>query len=342
MSVVADADIEALLPSAVESRASHIRNESGSMSLADVRRLLEQDLGVEKFALDPQKALIRKLVDEVLIAPNITEVPSQEGTKQLAKEDETVPDNEISTEVSDKRQQQKKVSHKKDRQGKKAGKHGEDHKSGVSQEEDFHVEVPKKKKRMEIKGKVHTSSKVDEDMMEEEESLSHPEVSDERSDVSEGRKPQKALLKKHADVKSTHDKEAEHLKKIIKACGMNVPPSIYKKAKQVSDSKRDSFLREELEGILRRQGLSSNPSEKEIKAVKKKLAREKDLEGIDTTNIIMEPRGRRAASQVFIPIYKAPVDEQDSDEDAEENDKNAKFYEDDVKSFSDAEGSDKE
>jgi hypothetical protein len=41
-----------------------------------------------------------------------------------------------------------------------------------------------------------------------------------------------------------------------------VPPSIYKKVKQAPENKREARLIKELEEILSREGLSSNPSEK--------------------------------------------------------------------------------
>jgi hypothetical protein len=41
-----------------------------------------------------------------------------------------------------------------------------------------------------------------------------------------------------------------------------VPPVIYKKVKQVAENKREAQLIKELEDILSREGLSSNPSEK--------------------------------------------------------------------------------
>lgn len=42
----------------------------------------------------------------------------------------------------------------------------------------------------------------------------------------------------------------------------SVAPSIYKRAKQVSDDKREGFLIKELEKILSAEGLSTNPTEK--------------------------------------------------------------------------------
>ena len=41
-----------------------------------------------------------------------------------------------------------------------------------------------------------------------------------------------------------------------------MPPVVYKKMKQVSENKREAQLIKELEDILSREGLSSNPSEK--------------------------------------------------------------------------------
>lgn len=50
----------------------------------------------------------------------------------------------------------------------------------------------------------------------------------------------------------------------VSLCGLNgsVPPNIYKKVKGVPDDKRETILVKELEGILSREGLSKNPTEK--------------------------------------------------------------------------------
>ena len=42
----------------------------------------------------------------------------------------------------------------------------------------------------------------------------------------------------------------------------SVPPSIYKRVKQVPENKREAQLIKELEEILSKEGLSANPSEK--------------------------------------------------------------------------------
>lgn len=43
---------------------------------------------------------------------------------------------------------------------------------------------------------------------------------------------------------------------------VRIPPVIYKKVKQAPENKREGQLIKELEEILSREGLSSNPSEK--------------------------------------------------------------------------------
>lgn len=108
----------------------------------------------------------------------------------------------------------------------------------------------------------------------------------------------------------------------------------------------------ELEGLLRKEGLTANASKDgmlshqlsfihvnplqsvliafyfklaEIKAVKKRKEKLKDLEGIDTSNIIEESsRGRRSrssANSFFAPPpqRKDPVDSDEEDEDEDED-----------------------
>lgn len=328
-------EVQALLASAVSSRASHIKNESETITLANVRRLLETDLGLEKCALDAHKSMIRQLVDEVLFSTVKNE--AQEEEKAFVNGDKSVHDLDEVAKETLYSEGLKKGSRKKAREEDGSANQLEEKNSGDSQGEDSHMEAPKKKKKK--KQKNEKKEKACSKEASEDEGGSHPEVL-EGSDVSEEKKPKKALPK-IASVKSAQDKKVEHLKKTIKACGLGIPPSIYKKAKQLPDDKHDSFLIKELEGILNRQGLSSNPTEKEIKAAKRRIAREKDLEGIDTTNIIMEPRGRRSTSQLFPPVYKPPVVENDSEDDGDgKTEDDAESSEDDAENLAEAEESD--
>lgn len=334
-----EAEVEALLESAVSSRASHIKRESQSITMANVRRLLENDLGLKTSTLDPHKGFIRKLVDQVLLSSDYGEaeegeedekVVSEEmpkkpsGSKRLKKSagKKVKKENGSAEDLEDLQeedvQEAPKKKQKKEKETKASSKEEDENGGGNNaevSEEDLQVEAPKKKKKQskgENKEESSHSKEMDEDV-----SRSHVEMSEEDSDVSEV-KAAKKVFPKAASLKPVQNKKIEHVKKIIKACGLSIPPQIYKRMKQLSDEKQDKFLMEELEAILSRQGLSLNPSDKEIKRVKQKLAREKDMEGMDTTNIILEPRGRRATSQLFAPVYNPPLAEYDSDEDGEE------------------------
>ncbi|KAJ7520591.1 hypothetical protein O6H91_19G012200 [Diphasiastrum complanatum] len=261
---------------AILKRASYLRAQSESITLQQVRRLLETDLGLQEFQLDKQKQLVKKLVDEVLHT-------SEETPKKPRKE-------------------------KKQRENSKAPTNGE--KKSISKKK-------RAKKDVMLGLRIEsTRSKLDEDVGEEKSS-----ESDEGNHNEEFiEKKHKGSLKKSGEVKLAHSKFIERLRQTIKACGLSVPPHVYRKAKQAPEQERDQVLEKELEAILDREGLSVNASEKEIKAARKRRERQKDLEDIDTKNIIMEPRGRRQASLFFSPVYKAP---EENKEPSDEEDVNA-------------------
>jgi hypothetical protein len=101
----------------------------------------------------------------------------------------------------------------------------------------------------------------------------------------------------------------------------SVPPNIYKKAKQAPQEKREAMLIEELEQILAKEGLSSDPSALEIKEVKKRKNISRELEGIDTNNIVWNSRRRSSTS--FAPPPKPKVTaESESESDEPEDSEN--------------------
>eukprot|EP00245_Coleochaete_scutata_P010982 TRINITY_DN3980_c0_g1_i1.p1 TRINITY_DN3980_c0_g1~~TRINITY_DN3980_c0_g1_i1.p1 ORF type:complete len:292 (-),score=133.72 TRINITY_DN3980_c0_g1_i1:372-1247(-) len=159
--------------------------------------------------------------------------------------------------------------------------------------------------------------KDEEEEEEDEDSDGQEEAEDEDSeeDVRRAKKRSEKKAPAPRTPKVAYGKRVEKLKDVIKQCGMVVPPNIYKKANQASADKREDLLVSELEAFLEREGLSSNPSEKEIKECKARKQKLKELEGIELDNIIDVPRGRRAARQVM--SYKVPDDD---DEDEEEKD----------------------
>ncbi|KAI3733153.1 hypothetical protein L1987_64371 [Smallanthus sonchifolius] len=267
---------EDMVKKAIWNKATYFRSKSEELTLGGVRRLLEEDLELQKFSLDSFKKLISKQLDEVLNSENNKDVDSSPSHSESEN---------IQPKVKPKKKLTAKEKVKKSQEPKKRKKPAQE------------TEQPRKKK------------------------IKHPEKSsveknnaqDQSSDESSGGKSVKKEV-----VAPVYGKNVERLKLIIKACGMTVAPTVYKKAKQAPEDKREAVLIKELEEILSKEGLSTNPSEKEIKDVKRKKERAKELEGIDTSNIVS---GSRRRSTTFPPPRpKEPVlSESDESEDQDED-----------------------
>ncbi|KAG9451082.1 hypothetical protein H6P81_011047 [Aristolochia fimbriata] len=294
---------------AVNDRAAYFREHAATITMVGVRRLLEDDLKLEKHALDVHKALIKMAVNEVI---NSADAEDEEVDKGEGSSDAESPEQSSSEEAEI--EDQKKPKSPKTAEKKRA----------------TNSEGQKKRKRVEENLNVRKKK---------------PEVSEQKSDDSDEDGSQtsgedRAKKKKEASSQ-VYGKHVEHLKSVIKACGMNVPPSVYKRAKQAPENKREDILAKELEEILKKEGLSRNPSEKEIKAVKKKKERAKELEGIDTSNIVSSSR-RRSSSfftkpsppppppppplKAKIPVEggeEAEGDEEEDDEEEESEEENS-------------------
>uniref|UniRef100_A0A8R7U7D0 Histone chaperone domain-containing protein n=1 Tax=Triticum urartu TaxID=4572 RepID=A0A8R7U7D0_TRIUA len=181
---------EAMIKKAIDKRASYFRENSETLTLLGVRRTLEEDLKLERKALDAFKDFITKELDRVLQEP-------ENGT----------------------------TDHSKQEACKDAG-------------------------QKTSKG----SKRARQDFDTSELNNSHSEKEDSDEDVRPIKKKQQAA--------PAHGKRVERLKSVIKSCGMSVPPSVYRRAKQAPESKREACLIKELEDMLEKEGLSSHPSEK--------------------------------------------------------------------------------
>ncbi|GER28258.1 hypothetical protein STAS_04040 [Striga asiatica] len=272
---------------AILERADHFESNSGNITLAGVRRLLEQDLGLEKNALDPFKKFIGQQIDQVLNPPkqakSVKDVNKKVSGNSKVKKSVTVSSEEESdSSDSESDEMEVKARPKKEADFKgKTKKVEQSKKRKLSKESDHSVSG---KKQIKVaKRKTEEENNSDEDGSLSEDSQSRSSV--ERRSVQRKEK-----------AASGYGKKVENLKSIIKACGMSVAPSVYKKAKQVPEEEREGFIVKELEGILTREGLSKNPTEKEIKDCKKRKDRAKELEGIDTSNIISSSRRRSTFS----------------------------------------------
>ncbi|XP_022034749.1 transcription initiation factor TFIID subunit 11 isoform X2 [Helianthus annuus] len=268
---------EDMIKEAIWNKATYFRSKSEELTLAGVRRLLEQDLELEKFSLDPFKKLISKQLDEVLNSENDKDAESSPSPSHIENEN-------IQAEVKRKKKTAVKEKVKKSEETKKRKKPAQE------------TEQPRKKK---VK-------------QPEKSSVEKNNVQDQSSDESSGGKSVKEV------AAPVYGKKVERLKSIIKACGMTVAPTVYKKAKQAPEDKREAVLIKELQEILSKEGLSTNPSEKEIKDVKRRKERAKELEGIDMSNIVQGSRRRSTTFPPPPPKPKEPI-ESDSDESEDED-----------------------
>ncbi|KAJ6405295.1 hypothetical protein OIU84_013293 [Salix udensis] len=303
---------EGSIKKAMMRRATYIKANSEDITMAGLRRLLEEDLKLDKFSLDPFKKFISKQLDEVLKSSQV----SQPKKKTLNNNSHGKTSKKVSSE--DSADSSDKESEEEDEEVKPKKK-----KIGVERKMQ-NSEGSKKRMRTEKETKVSANKRI-KPLETAAESNSESEVSGNDSGDNNSPSSAEKPVKKKETSTPAYGKRVEHLKSVIKSCGMGVPPSIYKKVKQAPENKREAQLIKELEEILSREGLSSNPSEKEIKEVRKKKERAKELEGIDLSNIVTSSRRRSATSFVAPPKPKVPDesesdDTDDTDEDGEEDD----------------------
>ncbi|CAN1235911.1 hypothetical protein LINPERPRIM_LOCUS4648 [Linum perenne] len=70
----APADVESNIRTAMKSRVSYFKEQADSLTFEGVRRVLEEDLGLEKFALDVHKRFVKQMLLEVnhfLLVPSL-------------------------------------------------------------------------------------------------------------------------------------------------------------------------------------------------------------------------------------------------------------------------------
>ncbi|XP_048130022.1 glutamic acid-rich protein-like [Rhodamnia argentea] len=324
------ADItERMINKAIKKRAAYFRANSEKVTMAVVRRLLEKDLELEKHALDPHKKFINEHVGMVLQSPEVSKSANtvkKKGAKEsLKKKTPKIVSPEGSSDSSDS-EDEENAEEDQVKPRKKTVSRGRMQKA----------EGLKKRKAPPAKENKVSKRIKPEEAASDSNGDSEPHGHD--SEDGESHSSAERRTKKKEVSTPTYGKSVDRLKSIIKSCGMSVPPSIYKKVKQVSEDKREAFLMKELEEILSREGLSTNPTDKEIKEVKKRKERAKELEGIDTSNIVASSRRRTSSRYVAPPKPEIPAegngeeagdsdagngrddDQEDEDEDDDGND----------------------
>lgn len=305
---------ESSIKRAILERAAYFRANTEAMTLISVRRYLEEEIGLEKNSLDPFKKFIKVELDKVL---NSSDVPTSKSSIEKTSEDQNKPIENIITEGVFDSSNSESDREKRTKSTKKAvprAKNDKSERSKKRKSSDSKYDVTKKQKVVKkSSGNNNDSEESDRGESEDYQSCSTAAMS----------------AKKKAVSASGYGEAVEKLKSIIKACGMSIPPFIYKKAKQVSEDKRQDFLIKELEEILSKEGLSSHPSEKEIKEVRKRKNRARELEGIDMSNIVSSSR-RRSTATSFVPPPKpeSPVKDDESDASSDRDDDSSDTDED--------------
>ncbi|KAL3650122.1 hypothetical protein CASFOL_006525 [Castilleja foliolosa] len=313
---------ESTIKKAIWKRADHFQDNSESITLAGVRRLLEEDLGLEKNTLDAFKKFISQEIDQVLSSPD--RAKSVKNAKKKASDNLKAkkPEKSSSEERSD---------------------------SSHSESDEMEVKVKSRKEvaskrniKKSVQPKKRKISECDSDISEKKQKKPAKRQKEDESDNDEDGSQSEDGVEKTAQRKEKpaagYGKRVENLKTIIKACGMSVAPVIYKKAKQVPEEKREAFIVKELQDILSREGLSKNPSEKEIKDCKKRKDRARELEGIDMTNIISSSRRRSTFSfaSPVTPVVRAKKEKVGAED--SKSKKNIKIHKDEDEEEKDSDG----
>ncbi|KAB2083101.1 hypothetical protein ES319_A05G242700v1 [Gossypium barbadense] len=319
---------ESKIKKAIRNRASYVKANSEKVTMAGLRRLLEEDLKLDKYTLDPYKKFIAEQLDELLKSAEVSAPASEVKKKNLKKNSQSKTSEKLSKKV---------ISASSGSENDEVGDEEEDgdDEGEEDEEEEEEEEEVKPKKKISPKGKIKNSEglkkrkipKKEAEMPSKKRSKHAERNSDDNSNeedsesVSDDGRSQsssaKAVKRKETSA-PVYGKRVEHLKSVIKSCGMSVPPSIYKRVKQVPENKREAQLIKELEEVLSKEGLSAKPSEKEIKDVRKRKERARELEGIDMSNIVSSSRRRSTTS--FVPPPKPKIPDMSDDDESEESD----------------------
>ncbi|CAI0585033.1 unnamed protein product [Linum tenue] len=283
---------ESIIKKTILKRASYIGANSESITMAGLRRLLEEDLKLDSCALDPFKKFISTQLDEVLQSPEIytskKKTVANKSQDRFAKGVSIDVRSDSSGKVED--EQDVDEANPKRKVGLK--------------ERSVSTEGPKKRKSSEKESKVSgnkQSKRPKTSSHDNSESADEVNASDNGDSQSSQEKPVKK--REPSTPAPIYGKRVEHLKSVIKSCGMSVPPAIYKKVKQVPEK---------------------------IKEVRRRKERAKELEGIDMSNIVSSSRRRSTSSYVPPPKPpKVPIEsDSDSDEAEDEDDDDNNEHED--------------
>ncbi|PSC69587.1 glutamic acid-rich [Micractinium conductrix] len=106
-----------------------------------------------------------------------------------------------------------------------------------------------------------------------------------------------------------YSKQVEKLRSICKAATITIPPNLYIKHRD-----DEAGMRAALEALLDKHGLDGGAGEREISKARAALQVQRDLDGIDTSNIIEGGRRRRGAAPVSYKKLVQPASDSEEED----------------------------
>ncbi|MBA0595773.1 hypothetical protein Gorai_012630, partial [Gossypium raimondii] len=218
---------ESKIKKAIRNRASYVKANSEKVTMAGLRRLLEEDLKLDKYTLDPYKKFIAEQLDELLKSAEVSAPASEVKKKNLKKNSQSKTSEKVSKKV---------ISASSGSENDEEGDEEEEEDDDEGEEEEEEEEV-KPKKKITPKGKIKNSEglkkrkipKKEAEMPSKKRSKHAERNSDDNSNeedsgsVSDDGRSQsssaKAVKRKETSA-PVYGKRVEHLKSVIKSCGM--------------------------------------------------------------------------------------------------------------------------
>eukprot|EP00850_Spirogloea_muscicola_P004422 SM000019S04966 [mRNA] locus=s19:241141:242875:- [translate_table: standard] len=298
-------EVAANVRAAVLRRSADLRRQKESLTLKTVRRLLEDDLGLPVGGLDAHKQLVGELVDQILAKQE----PREEA--QVGQvEPEAAEEGDVGTRGSEVGEDAEPAvgsagvdvteAELDATEAEIVERIGEDNDEDEDEEEDEAAAPMRRRRRRQKEGELSSRKQVP----------MKRKASDVSKETGKRRQAPQPKAKPPAAPRAAYGHEVERLKGLLQSAGMKISPAVYSRVKRADKAERESVLEAELVQLLAKEGLSADASEKDLKRVKKRLDTAKELEGIDTSNIIDEPRGRRRGTSagLFASLPQRSID----------------------------------
>eukprot|EP00898_Chlorokybus_atmophyticus_P000364 jgi/Chlat1/1328/Chrsp118S01751 len=300
---------EDAVKAAVQNRAAYFRKNSETLTLKSARRLLEEDLGLADKELDSLKAFVQDLVDKVLSSvedassQKAAASPNAKPAAAATKKAESKSKVASAKQVDGTKKQKQRKSNKEDKENKQSNADGD---------KQLAMQImPVSNAVLTVRGDDARDASTSGDGDAGGSTISSEGEGDQqtkkRRKRAEGPTKERTMKKEKPD-KSKKPAQApprsarvEELKSLIKRCGLTVSPAVWKQVKGALE--RDVV--KALEAVLAKEGLSPHPTESEIRAVKGRKELNRELDGIDTSNIVS--RSRRAAAPRSFAATEPPL-----------------------------------